>query len=102
MSELTPYLCVSGARQAIDWYARAFGAVVTYDPIVMDDGRIGHTELTIAGARLMLADEFPEAGVASPAVDRGAAVTLPLTVDDVPKATARAVQEGARPGRRAG
>jgi PhnB protein len=96
MSELTPYLCVSGARQAIDWYARAFGAVVTYDPIVMDDGRIGHTELSIDGARLMLADEFPEAGVAGPALDRGAAVTLHLTVDDVQEVTARAVQEGAR------
>ena len=66
MSELTPYLCVSGARQAIDWYARAFGAVVTYDPIVMDDGRIGHTELSIDGARLMLADEFPKAGRCRP------------------------------------
>jgi PhnB protein len=96
MSELTPYLCVAGARQAMDWYARAFGAAVTYDPIVMDDGRIGHTELSIDGARFMLADEFPEAGVAGPAPDRGAAVTLHLTVDDVQAVTARAVGEGAR------
>jgi PhnB protein len=96
MSELTPYLCVADARKAIDWYARAFGAVVTYDPIVMDDGRIGHTELTIDGARFMLSDEFAELGVASPAPDRGAAVTLHLTVGDVQAVTNRAVPDGAR------
>jgi uncharacterized glyoxalase superfamily protein PhnB len=96
MSDITPYLCVADARQAMDWYARAFGATVTFDPIVMDDGRIGHTELTIDGARFMLSDEFAELGVARPALDRGAAVTLHLTVEDVEAVTTRAVQEGAR------
>lgn len=80
----------------MDWYARALGAAVTYDPIVMDDGRIGHTELTIDGARFMLSDEFTELDVARPAIDRGAAVTLHLTVEDVEAVTTRAVQEGAR------
>jgi uncharacterized glyoxalase superfamily protein PhnB len=51
MSELTPYLAVADARAAIDWYAAALGAVVTYEPIVMPDGRIGHVELEVAGAR---------------------------------------------------
>ena len=96
MSELTPYLCVADARQAMNWYAQAFGAVVTYDPIVMDDGRIGHTELKINGARFMLSDEFPEVGVASPAPDRGAAVSLHLTLDDVQAVTAQAVRQGAQ------
>ena len=41
MSELTPYLAVADARAAIEWYAAALGAVVTYDPIEMPDGRIG-------------------------------------------------------------
>ena len=39
MSELTPYLCVADARAAIDWYVDVLGAVVTYEPIVMPDGR---------------------------------------------------------------
>ena len=51
---ITPYLAVSGARAALDWYAEAFGARLKGDPIVMGDGRIGHAELEIAGAPLML------------------------------------------------
>ena len=49
MSELTPYLCVADARAAMEWYVDVLGAVVTYDPIVMDDGRIGHVELDLGG-----------------------------------------------------
>ena len=42
MSALTPYLCVADARAALDWYTEVLGAVVTHEPIVMDDGRIVH------------------------------------------------------------
>ena len=66
-SRITPYLCVADARAAIDWYAAALGAAVTHEPVVMDDGRIGHCELTVGAATWMLADEFPEEGVAAPA-----------------------------------
>lgn len=94
MSELTPYLCVDGARKALTWYADALGATVTYDPIEMDDGRIGHVELEIAGARFMMADEFPEAEVAPPDPDRGTAVSLHLTVADVDAVSAQVVTTG--------
>lgn len=94
MSELTPYLCVGDARKAIAWYADALGATVTYEPIEMEDGRIGHVELEIAGARFMMADEFPEAGVAPPDPGRGAAVTLHLTVADVDAVAAQVVATG--------
>lgn len=94
MSELTPYLCVDDARKALTWYADALGATVTYDPVEMDDGRIGHVELEIAGARFMMADEFPEAGVAPPDPGRGAAVTLHLTVADVDAVAAQVVEAG--------
>ena len=92
MSELTPYLCVTDARAAIEWYAAALGAVVTYEPIVMLDNRIGHVELSFDGAPLMLSDEFDDAGVASPMPGRGNDVTLHLTVSDV-DAVAAAVAE---------
>jgi PhnB protein len=82
MSELTPYICVADARAAIDWYVDALGAVVTYDPIVMDDGRIGHVELAVGDAGWMMSDEFAEANVAAPDPERGSAVSLHLTVDD--------------------
>ncbi|MDO9454906.1 glyoxalase/bleomycin resistance/extradiol dioxygenase family protein [Nocardioides sp.] len=94
MSELTPYLCVADARAAIDWYVAALGAEVTYDPVLMDDGRVGHVELAVGGARWMMSDEFDSAGVAAPAPDRGACVTLHLAVDDVDALAARVVAAG--------
>ena len=66
MSELTPYLAVSDARAAIDWYVAALGAEVTFEPVEMPDGRIGHVELAIGGARWMMADEHPEIAVEAP------------------------------------
>jgi PhnB protein len=94
MSDLTPYLCVADARAAIEWYADVLGAEVVRDPIEMPDGRVGHVELAVAGARWMLADEFPEAGVAAPDPARGAAVTLHLAVDDVDALATRIVAAG--------
>jgi uncharacterized glyoxalase superfamily protein PhnB len=89
MSELTPYICVADSRAAIEWYAEALGAEVTVEPIVMDDGRVGHCELSVAGARWMMSDEFASAGVAPPLPGRGASVTLHLTVEDCDAAVAR-------------
>ena len=94
MSELTPYLCVGDAKAAIEWYAAALGAEVAYQPIIMDDGRVGHCELEVAGARWMMSDEFADAGVAAPDPNRGAAVTLHLTVDDCDAAAARVTATG--------
>ena len=72
MSELTPYLCVRDSRAAIEWYVAALGAEVVYEPIVMDDGQVGHCELAVDGARWMMSDEFESAGVAPPDPDHGA------------------------------
>ena len=94
MNQLTPYLCVADARAAIGWYVAALGAEVTYEPIVMDDGRVGHCELSIGEARWMMSDQFDSAGVAAPDPTRGAAVSLHLTVADVNAAAARVIREG--------
>lgn len=95
MGELTPYLAVRDARAAIEWYVMHLGAEVTYELIVMPDGRIGHVELEVDGARWMMSDEHPELQVEAPLDGRGAAVTLHLTVDDVDGAAERAVAGGA-------
>jgi PhnB protein len=89
MSRLTPYICVADSRAAIEWYVEVLGAEVTYAPIEMPDGRIGHVELTVEGARWMMSDEFAEANVAPPDRARGNAVSLMLTVDDVDAFAAR-------------
>ncbi len=95
LSEIRPYLCTKDARAAIDWYVGSMGAEVTEGPIVMDDGRIGHVELSFGGAPVMMSDGYPDLHVEAPAEGRGAAVTLYLTADDVDALTARAVAGGA-------
>jgi PhnB protein len=94
MSALPPHLCVADARAAIRWYLDTLGAELTYDPVVMPDGRVGHCELAVAGARWMMSDEFVEAGVAAPDAARGAAVSLHVVVDDVDALAARVRASG--------
>ena len=96
MSELTPYICVADSRAAIEWYRDHLGAEVTEEPIVMPDGRVGHCELALDGARWMMSDAFESAGVAPPDPTRGNAVTLHLTVTDVDAVFERARRGGAR------
>lgn len=92
---LTPYLAVSGGPAAIAFYADVFGAVEELR-VVGDDGRIGHAELRIGDVRVMLADEYPEIDVRSPASLGGTAVTLHLTVTRVDELFERAINAGAR------
>ena len=89
-----PYLAVGDGRRAISWYVDVFGARLRGEPIVMDDGRVGHAELELAGGVLFLAEEFPEIGHVAPL--RGAAsVSLVLEVADVDRTVDVAVGAGA-------
>lgn len=94
MSQLTPYICVADARAAVEWYVDVLGAEVTYDPIEMPDGRVGHVELAVDGAAWMMSEEFSEVNVAAPDPGRGNAVSLHLTVDDVDAVAARVTAAG--------
>lgn len=91
---LTPYLSVHDAAAAIDWYRDALGAIET-TRFVGDDGRVGHAEVVVGGARMMLADEDPEAGVRGPRHLGGTSVSLHLEVVDVDHTYERAVEAGA-------
>jgi PhnB protein len=91
---MCPYLIVQGAVRAIAFYAAAFGAREVFhltDPA----GKIGHAELEIGAARLMLADEYPDFDALSPATVGGTPVSLHLYVTDVDAAVARATGAGA-------
>ena len=94
VSELTPYICVRDAKAAIAWYVDVLGAEVTYEPIVMPDGRVGHVELAVGGAGWMMSDEFEDHGVAAPDPARGSPVSLHLTVDDCDGLAGRVVASG--------
>ncbi|WP_363320420.1 VOC family protein [Pseudonocardia sp.] len=92
---LTPYLAVTDAVAAVDFYVTAFGATRRGEPIVMPDGRTGHVEVALGDSVLMLADEFPEMGLAAPATRGGVSQSLRLEVADPDAVVARAVAAGA-------
>ncbi len=60
----------------------------------MPDGRVGHAEMDIAGARLMLSEEHPEIGVVAPEPGRGVTFTVHLSVEDVDDVIERCVAAG--------
>ncbi len=91
---LTPYISVSDAAAAIDWYREVLGALET-NRFVGDDGRVGHAEVVIGGSTLMLADEYPEVDVHSPTHYGGTPVSLNLEVVDVDHTYRLAVEHGA-------
>jgi PhnB protein len=90
-----PYLCVKGAAEAIEFYKKAFGARELMR-MGQPDGLIGHAELKIGNAVIMLADEFPNMGVLSPQTLGGTPVTIHLYVEDVDEVAKEAVAAGAR------
>ena len=91
---VTPYLSVRGAAAAIEFYKKAFGATELYR-LQQPDGRIGHATIDIAGAKLYLADEFPEAGFQSPESLGGSPIVIHLDVADVDALGRQAVAAGA-------
>lgn len=91
----TPHLCVRDAASAIEFYSKAFGATELFrltDP----SGKIGHAEVRIGKALLMLADENPEYGNRSPESLGGSPVNISLYVEDVDEVARRAVAAGAK------
>jgi len=93
-SSVTPYLIVSSAARAIDYYKLAFGAteLMRFEG---PGGTIAHAELQIGNARIMLADESPQMGHKSPESLGGSGTGLMLYVEDVDTVFQRAVDAGA-------
>jgi PhnB protein len=92
--QVVPYLCVDGASAAIEFYRHVFGATERMR-IPEPDGKLGHAELEIGTAVIMLSDEFPNLDVRAPKTIGGTPVTMSLYVDDVDGVFTRAVAAGA-------
>ncbi|UQX04845.1 VOC family protein [Streptomyces sp. RerS4] len=88
---------VSDAPAAIDFYARAFGAVEEFR-LDHPDGGVMHAEIRIAGAVLMLGDT-PHGLFAAPTTLGGTSVALHVFVPDVDALFRTAVAAGAEPVR---
>jgi PhnB protein len=92
---VTPYLCVKGAAQAIEFYKKAFLATERMR-IAQPDGRVGHAELQVGDSVIMLSDEFPEIGARSPQSLGGSPVGIHLYVEDADAIFSQAVAAGAK------
>jgi len=92
---VVPSIAVSDCAAAIDFYTSVFGATERGGRMLMPDGRVGHAELEIGDAVVMLADEFPEMGFVGPLAIGGTPVTLNVFVEDAHATFAAAMAAGA-------
>ena len=89
---ITPYLGINEAAKAIEFYKKAFGASV-FMRLDMPDGRVGHAELRIGEAVIMLGTPCDETALRNP--DAHPSVGLHLYVNDVDAQFKQAVDAGA-------
>ncbi len=92
---VTPYLIISGASAAIDFYRQAFGATENFR-LPLPDGQVGHAEIRIGDSTIMLADPCEESPLRSPHSTGGSSVGLHVYVEDVDTQFAQAVKAGAK------
>jgi PhnB protein len=93
--QVMPYLIVDGAGEAIEFYKSVLGAT---ERMRMEgpDGRVGHAELQVGDAVIMLADENPAMNIEGPRSVGGTPVTIHVYVEDADGVFERAVQAGAK------
>ena len=91
---LPPYIVVSDAAKALEFYKDAFGAV-EMGRFASPDGKIAHAELRIGDSRLMLSDEFPFGFCRTPESLGGTPSQLWIYAEDVDSLFKQAVEAGA-------
>lgn len=92
--EVFAYLCVRDTAAAIEFYRRAFGTTERFR-LTEPSGRIGHAELQLGPAVLMLCDEFPEYGIRAPSDEASRPFVIHLHVDNADAMAERAIAAGA-------
>jgi PhnB protein len=92
---VTPYLIVSNAARALEFYKHAFGATELMR-MSAPNGKVGHAEIRIGDSPIMLADEFPEMGARSPQSLGGSPVSILLYVDNVDALFRQALAAGGK------
>jgi PhnB protein len=93
-----PYLVVSNAAAAVDFYKNAFGATETLRHEAPGTGKLMHVHLIVNGGNLFLADDFSDQmnrKSETPEALGGSPVTFHLHVDDADATWAKAVAAGA-------
>ncbi|MFB3788900.1 MAG: VOC family protein [bacterium] len=90
---ITPYLYVKGAGQAIEFYKKAFDAVVVAR-MDLPGGQVGHSEIRLGNSMFMLSDEHPAMNVAGPETRGGVTASFYVYVENVDTFFAKAMAAG--------
>lgn len=93
MTQVIPHLTIRNAREAIDFYARAFGAE-THGIMDGADGKVMHAAISIEGGTLYLTDENLDWNAKGPELLGGSPVTIHLHSDDADPLWSRATEAG--------
>ncbi|MGB0012700.1 MAG: VOC family protein [Candidatus Sulfotelmatobacter sp.] len=90
----TPRLTFKDAAKAIEFYKQAFGAkeIMRFEA----GGSIPHAEIRIGDSTILLAEEWPEGGRFSPETLGNSPLIMSLSVPDVDKFFAHAIEAGAK------
>jgi len=92
---VTPYLVISGASKAIEFYKKAFNAKEV-SRNALPDGRILNAQIRIGDSVVMLSEEFPGSDAKSPASLGTSTVTLHVYSKDAEKLWQQAISAGAK------
>jgi PhnB protein len=95
IQQMFPYLIVKNVPAAIEFYKHVFGAEENMR-LTEPGGRVGHAEIKLGAAMVMLAEEFPERGILSPLSYGGSGSFLHLHVANVDEITQAAASAGAK------
>ncbi len=94
---ITPHITVRDVVKAIEFYKTAFGAETVGIMYMPDKKTVMHAQIKIGNSPLMMAEEAPQWGSASPLMLGNSPVILHLYVKDVDASFKQAVQAGATP-----
>ena len=92
---VTPMVMFRDARQAIEFYKQAFGAVERFALPGPDGKGVMHAELLIGDSIIMLGEENPDEPCKSAETMQGSPVSFYLYLEDVDQAFRRALEAGA-------
>jgi PhnB protein len=94
-TSLTPFLVVSGAAAAIEFYIDAFGATLV-EKMTGPDDTIAHAELDCGNGRFQLSDPNPAYQLEAPSLGESVTHSMLLYCTDVDEVLARAHDAGAK------
>lgn len=95
MRSVTPYLAISGAVGALEFYKRAFGAK-EMERTTLPDGKVLHARIKIGDSAVMMADEFPGSRLRAPTNVGITTMMLHIHTRDVDKLWQQAIAAGAK------